>query len=143
MPHIVPMGCIGLWKHSGVLSEFGKIREIGNVSCYEYRRIAGCKENHFYSLPFGQAEATVALTSPDVISTSPNAFWWAELISQFFCYSNTSTNISCPSGKLKTEFTYPIAKSTSPELSDTTFFARWVGYLYGFSVVARMDLILF
>ena len=74
MPNVVPMGCIGLWKHSGVLSEFGKIREIENVSCYEYRRVAGCKENHFYSLPFGQAEATVALTSPDVISTSPNAF---------------------------------------------------------------------
>ena len=31
MPHVVLMGCIGLWKHSGVLSEFGKIREIGNM----------------------------------------------------------------------------------------------------------------
>ena len=30
-----------------------------------------------------------------------------------------------PSGKLSTEFTSPIAKSTSPRLSDTTFFARW------------------
>ena len=29
-------------------------------------------------------------------------------------------------GKLKTEFTSPIAKSTSPGLSDTTFFARWL-----------------
>ena len=76
MPNVVPMGCIGLWKHSGILSEFGKIREIGNMchvmSIDEY--VAGCKENHFYSLPFGQAEATVALTGPDVISTSPNAF---------------------------------------------------------------------
>ena len=26
---VVPVGGIGLWKHSGVLSEFGKIREIG------------------------------------------------------------------------------------------------------------------
>ena len=33
-------------------------------------------------------------------------------------------NITCPSGKLKTEFTSPIAKSTSPGLSDTTSFAR-------------------
>ena len=34
------------------------------------------------------------------------------LISQFFCYSNSSKNITCTSGKLKTEFTSPIAKST-------------------------------
>ena len=33
-------------------------------------------------------------------------------------------NISCLLGKLKTEFTSPIAKSTSPGLSNTTFFAR-------------------
>ena len=63
------------------------------------------------------------LSSPDVSSTSPKS-WWAVLISQFFCFSNSSTNITCPSGKLKTEFTSPIAKSTSPGLSDTTFFAR-------------------
>ena len=31
---------------------------------------------------------------------------------------------ACPSGKLSTEFTSPIAKSTSPGLSDTTFFTR-------------------
>ena len=31
MPNVVPVGCIGLWKHSGVPSEFGKIREIGNM----------------------------------------------------------------------------------------------------------------
>ena len=30
---------------------------------------------------------------------------------------------TCLSGKLSTEFTSPIAKSTSPGLSDTTFFA--------------------
>ena len=80
--------------------------------------ISGCKENHFYSLPFGQAEASIQL--------APKTFWLAELISQFFCYSNSSKNITCPSGKLKTEFTSPIAKSTSPRLSETTFFARWI-----------------
>ena len=48
---------------------------------------------------------------------APKTFWLAELISQFFCYSNSSKNITCPSGKLKTEFTSPIAKSTSPGLS--------------------------
>ena len=65
-------------------------------------------------------------TSPDIISNSPKPFWRAELISQFFCYSNSSKSITCPSGKLKTKFTCPIAKSTSPGLSDTTFFARWL-----------------
>ena len=59
----------------------------------------------------------LAFTSPDVIS---------KLISQFLCYSNSSKNITCQSGKLKTEFTSPIPKSTSPGLSDTTLFARWV-----------------
>ena len=34
--------------------------------------------------------------------------------------------LTCPSGKLKTEFTSRIAKSTSPGLSDTTFFARCI-----------------
>ena len=67
----------------------------------------GCKESHFYSMPFGQAEA--------------NIYW---LISQFFCILNSSKNFTCLSGKLITEFTSPIAKSTSPGLSDTTFFAR-------------------
>ena len=56
---------------------------------------------------------------------APKAFWQAELISQFFCYLNFSKNITYSSGKLKTEFTSRIVKSTSPGLLDTTFFARW------------------
>ena len=48
----------------------------------------------------------LAFTSPDAISTSPKNFL-------FFCYSNSSQNITCLSGKLKTEFTSAIAKSTS------------------------------
>ena len=55
---------------------------------------------------------------------APKTFWLAELISQFFCYSNSSKNITCPSGKWKTEFTSLLTKSTSPRLSDTTFFAH-------------------
>ena len=51
-------------------------------------------------------------------------FWWAELISQFFKL-NSSENVTCPLGKLRTEFTSPIPKSTSTGLSNTTFFARW------------------
>ena len=57
------------------------------------------------------------------------AFRQAEFISHFFCFSSSSKNISCPLGKLKTDFTNPIVKSTSPGLSDTTFFARWKSYL--------------
>ena len=30
-PKTVPVGCIGLCKYNGVLSEFGKIREIGKM----------------------------------------------------------------------------------------------------------------
>ena len=44
-------------------------------------------------------------------------------MSEFFCYLNSSKNITCPLGKLKTEFTSPIAESTSPGPTDTTFFA--------------------
>ena len=51
-------------------------------------------------------------------------FWWAELISQFFCNLNSSKNFTCPLGKLRTEFTSAIAKSISLGLSHTTFFAR-------------------
>ena len=54
-------------------------------------------------------------------------FWWAELISQFFFNLNLSKNFTCPSFKLSSKFTSPIAKSTSPRLSDTTFFACWWG----------------
>ena len=64
---------------------------------------------------------TIAQTS---FQLAPKAFCRAELISHFFCYSNSSKNITCLAGKLKTDFTSPIGKSTSPGLSDTTFFAR-------------------
>ena len=84
---------------------------------------AGAKKIIFTACHSGKKKQT--FTSPDVISTSPKSFWGAELISQFFCYLNSSKKITCPSGKLKTEFTSPIAKSPSPGLSDTTFFAHW------------------
>ena len=46
---------------------------------------------------------------------------------QFFYDLNFPENFAFPSGNLKTEFTNPIAKSTSPGLLETTFFARWFG----------------
>ena len=30
-PKVVSVGCVGLWKHNGVPSEFGKIRETGKM----------------------------------------------------------------------------------------------------------------
>ena len=66
----------------------------------------------------------LAFTSPKFISTSPPKFWLAGLITQFFCDLNSSKNFSCSAGKVRTEFTISMAKSTSPGLSDSTFFAR-------------------
>ena len=83
----------------------------------------GAKKIIFIACHSGKLK--LAFTNLDVISTSPKAFWPAELISQFFCYSNSSKNINCPSGKLITEFTSLTTKSTSPGLSDTPFFAHW------------------
>ena len=85
-----------------------------------------CKESHFYSLPIldGKLKLSIYITSPKVISTSLKTFLGADLISQIFCNLNSSKNFTCPLGKLRTEFTSPVPKSTSPRLSDMTFFAR-------------------
>ena len=65
------------------------------------------------------------------------------MLSQLFCYSDSSKNITCLSGKLKTEFTGLIAKSTSPGLSDTTLFVRWQTMIdlsgYHFPCVSYID----
>ena len=74
-------------------------------------------------------QALIAQTS---FQLALKAFSRVELISQFMCYSNSSKNITCPSSKLKTELTSLIAKSTSPGLLDTIFFARWVIHLMSY-----------
>ena len=66
----------------------------------------------------------LTFTSPNIISTSSKNVLMSRWISRFFCNLNSSKNFTCPWGKLITEFTSPIAKSTSPGLSDVTFFAR-------------------
>ena len=56
-PKVVPVGCIGLWKHDGILSEFGKIGKIRKmchvmgideyVTCMlmtEFIVVSGCKD---------------------------------------------------------------------------------------------------
>ena len=58
---------------------------------------------------------------------APKAFRRAELISHFFCYSNSSKNITCPSDKLTTDFTSPIAKSTSTRAIGHYFLCTLIG----------------
>ena len=78
---------------------------IAQSHCVKWTHNTGCKESHFTACHLGKLK--LAVTNPDIISASPQIFWWAELIS-----------------KLRTEFTGPTAKFTCLELSDTTFFAR-------------------
>ena len=77
----------------------------------------GCKEIIFTAYHLGKLKLT--FTSPDVISTSPKSFLTSRndftvlLLFEFLKKIQNS------------EFTNPIAKSTSPGLWDTTFFAHW------------------
>ena len=45
-------------------------------------------------------------------------------------------NSTCLSGKLRTKITSLIEKSTSPGLSDTTFFAHWISLFSAFNRVS-------
>ena len=65
-------------------------------------------------------------TSPQVISNSPKTLFVLQHWLQSFCNLNFPQKQHLPSDKLRTKITSTIAKSTSPGLSDTTFFARWV-----------------
>ena len=72
-----------------------------------------------------QGAKKFSFTSPKVISTSPKKFLMS------IGYSSSviqipSKNFVCSSCKLRIEITSPVAKSTSPRLSDTTFFACWI-----------------
>ena len=95
------------------------------TSIHKYSVPPGCKESHFYTLPFGQAVVPVACTSPQVISTSPKPFLISRIDYNPSVIWISLKNSACPSGKLRTKITSPRAKSTSPGLSDTTFFAHW------------------
>ena len=69
-------------------------------------QLQGAKKVIFTACHSGKLR--LAYTSPNVISTSPKTFWWAELLSQFFCNLNSSKNFTCLS------VTSKIAKSNSP-----------------------------
>ena len=81
----------------------------------------GAKEVTFTACHSDKLKLT--FSSPNIISTSPKNVLMSRLISQFLCNLDSSKNFTCPSGKLITEFTSPIAKPTSRGLLDTTFFA--------------------
>ena len=82
----------------------------------------GAKKAIFTAYHSGTLKLT--FTSPNIISASAKNVLMSRLISQFFFNLNSPKNLTCLLGKLITEFSSPIAKSTSPGLSDTTFFAR-------------------
>ena len=68
----------------------------------------------------------LACTSPLLTSTSPKTFFdWQDWL-QSVCNLNFPKTFTGPSGKLRTEFTSPKPKSTSPGLSYMTFFVRWM-----------------
>ena len=52
---------------------------------------------------------------------------------------NSSKYFTYPSGKLRTELTNPIAKSTSLGLSDTTFFAHGNTQLWGAQITKDLN----
>ena len=74
--------------------------------------IAECKESQFLQLAMQGGCSWKVLAQ--------KSFWWTGLI---FCNFNNPKNFTCWSGKIRAEFTCLIAKSTSPRISDSTFFA--------------------
>ena len=94
----------------------------------------GAKKVIFIACHSGKLKLT--FTSPNIILTSPKNVVTSRLISRFFCNLNSLKTFTCPLGKFITEFTSPIAKSTSPGLSDTTFFACWLS-LIGYTSVCE------
>jgi len=69
----------------------------------------GAKKVIFTAFHSGKLKLT--FTSPNSISTSPKNVLMSRLISQFFSNLNSSKKFTCPSDKLITEFSSPIAKS--------------------------------
>ena len=65
------------------------------------------------------------LTNPHVISTSPKSFLMNRIDFTVLLLFEFLKKHHLPDGKLKTEFTSPITKSTSPGLLNTAFFACW------------------
>ena len=99
-----------------------KLHTLFKTQAPKNHTLQGARKVIFTACHSGKLKLT--FTSPNIISTSPKNVLMSRLISQFFCNLNSSKKFTCPSGKLITEFTSAIAKSASPGLSDSTFFAR-------------------
>ena len=83
--------------------------------------IQGAKKVSFMACHSGK----FLLVLPKSLFNQPRNVFHKQRWLQFFCNLNFWKNFTCPSGKLRTEFTSLIAKSTIPGLSDTTFVACW------------------
>ena len=70
-------------------------------------------------------ELYLACTSLRVSLTALKKVFDEQDCIQFFCNLNSPKNFTCPAGKLRREFTSPIAQSTSGRLLDTNFIAHW------------------
>ena len=90
------------------------------------KMLSGCKESHFAVFHLSKLKLAFDLLVQTSFQLAPKTCLRVELISQFYCNWNSLKNFTCVSVKLRKEFTSLIAKSTSPWISDTTFFARYV-----------------
>lgn len=86
------------------------------LKMWMWRKLEGkcCKE----SQPFGQS--VLACSSSSVILTSSKGQDYSSSAILIF-----QKNLPFPLGKLRTELTGPITKSTRPRVLDTPFFAHW------------------
>jgi len=89
------------------------------ILTFKTRVKLGAKKVSFTACHSGKQQ--LACTSPQVISTSPQTLFDQQDWLQSFCNLNFPKKQHLP----WTKITSPIAKSTSPGLSDTTFFTRW------------------
>ena len=69
---------------------------------------AGCKENHFYSLPFSKLR--LAFTSPDVISASPKSFLTSRIDFTVLLLFEFLKKHHLPVGQVKNRIHWPNSK---------------------------------
>ena len=103
---------------------------------YKKKPNSGCKEVMFTACHSDELELT--FTSPNIISTSPKSVWWADWFrSSSVIWIPQKTSLACMMGKLRKEFSSPIAKSTSPGPSDTYFLYTLLPGIMTHFVIAR------
>ena len=106
--------------YSHTWAPFRKYQDSSSI----YWTYQGAKKVSFTAYCSSKRQPT--FTSPGVILISQEKSCEEQGEFQFFCNVNFLKKIVCPSGKLRTKFTSPIAKSTSPRLLDMTFFVHCI-----------------